>query len=162
MGKKEAINSASRVKATSIFHSKRLVWEGGRTTMSYQSSFSSGQLLVKFPVVTWALLDLAPSGDPPNCRPELSCGLTTTLSGLLQAVLELQTAVEVRNQIHMGLDQLADSTYGKKPAPFLLSGNKSLYQGARLLRSQEMATQLGEVRDSPSPELGAFPTCFLF
>ena len=69
-------------------------------------------------------------------------------------IIPFTTAVEVRNQIHMGLDQLADSTYSKKPAPFLLSGNKSLYQGAWLLRSQEMATQLGEVRDSPSPELG--------
>lgn len=145
-----------------LFYSKRPVWEGGRTTMCYQSSFSSGQLLVKFPVVTWAFLDLAPSYDPPNCRPELSCVLVTTLSGLFQAVPEVQTAVEVRNQIHMGLNQLADSTYSKKPVPFLLAGKKSLYQGVWLLQSQEMATQLGEVRDSPSPELGAFPTCFLF
>lgn len=100
--------------------------------------------------------------SPPNCRPELSCVLVTTLSGLFQAVPELQRAVEVRNQIHMGLNQLADSTYSKKPVPFLLAGKKSLYQGVWLLQSQEMATQLGEVRDSPSPELGAFPTCFLF
>lgn len=73
-------------------------------------------------------------------------------------MLEVQTALEVRNQIHEGLNQLADSTYSQKPVPFLLAGNKA----SRLLQSQEMSKQLGEVRDNPSPELGAFPACFLF
>lgn len=161
MGKKEAITVQVGLRLFPLFYSKRLVWAGGRTTTSYQSSFSSGQLLVKFPVVTWAFLDLALPGDPQTV--DQSWIVAWWLhSGLLQAVLEVQTALEVRNQIHMGLNQLADSTYSQKPAPFLLEGNKSLQQAARLLRSQEMATQLGEVRDSPSPELGAFPACFLF